>query len=175
MKGHNDELTRAVRGQASRFYDIKPVPAPRQSERDKWKPSKAVLEYRAFRDAVGWRKVELPEDFFHVVFLIECPRSWSQYKKTKMIGHPHKSGDQPDGSFVKECKPDADNLAKALIDAVFRNVDDSHVWNYTTTKLWAGASGIVISETWIPFWELPVDLSALVDGTLHTVDFAPDV
>ena len=152
-----------MRGQASRFYDIEPVPAPRQSPRDKWKPSKAVLRYRAFRDEVAWMKLKLPEDFFHVVFLIETPRSWSRTKRLEHIGLPHLP------------TPDADNLAKALIDAVYRNRNDSVVWNYATTKLWAGCSGIVISDTWIPFWELPVDLAALVRGTLHTVDSDPDV
>ena len=158
-----DEIARIVSGQTSRSYDIAPTPAPRQSPRDKWKPSKAVQVYRAFRDEVAWNKVELPADFFHVIFLIDCPRSWSRKKRLEHCGHPHLG------------TPDADNLAKALIDAVYRNQNDSIVWNYATTKLWAGTSGFVIADTWIPFWELPVDLPALVRGTLHSVESDPDV
>jgi Holliday junction resolvase RusA-like endonuclease len=158
-----DEIARAARGQASRFYDIEPTPYVRQTQADKWKKRPEVLRYRAFRDEVAWMKLELPEDFFHVVFLIETPRSWSAKKRLEHIGQPHL------------CKPDKDNLEKGLIDAVYRNRDDAHIWNGASTKIWAGLSGIVVSDTWIPFWELPVDLPALVRGTLHTVDSDPDV
>ena len=159
----NEEIARAVAGQASRFYDIAPTPKPRMTRRDKWKPSAAALRYFAFRDAVGWAKIELPADFFHVVFLIQVPPSWSQKKRTEHIGQPHTQ------------TPDADNLVKGLIDAVYRNADDAHVWNYATTKLWSGMSGIVIAETWFPFWELPVDLPTLVRGTFSTIESDPDV
>ena len=97
------------------------------------------------------------------MFLIQVPPSWGRKKRTEHIGQPHTQ------------KPDADNLAKALIDAVYRNEDDAHVWNYATTKLWSGMSGFVISETWFPFWELPVDLPTLVRGTFSTIDSDPDV
>ncbi len=157
------EVARIVNGDTSRFYDIAPTAKPRMTRRDKWAPSKAAKRYFAFRDAVAYAKLELPEDFFHVVFLIRAPLSWSNAKRQRHIGRPHL------------VKPDKDNLEKGLIDAVFRNRDDAHVWNCASTKLWSGHAGIVISDSWFPFWELPVNLVALVQGTLPTVDFDPRV
>lgn len=139
-------------------FDITPTPAPRQSPRDKWKPSKAVQIYRAFRDEVGLKIKELPQDFFHVVFLIQVPRSWSEKKKREHIGLPHLG------------VPDKDNLEKALIDAVYRNRDDSHVWNTASTKLWSAYPAIIIADDYLPFYELPVDLPALVRGSWEVHD-----
>lgn len=139
-------------------YHINPVPAPRQVMKDKWKPSPAVLRYRAFRDEVGLKIKELPEDFFHVVFLLPMPASWSNKKRLEMAGQPHRG------------TPDKDNLEKALIDAVYRGRDDSHVWNTASTKLWAGLGAIVIAEDYLPFFELPVDLAELVRGSWDVYD-----
>lgn len=132
------------------FYDIAPVPAPRQVRKDTWKPSKAVQNYRAFRDLVGWRQVYLPRPFFHVVFLFATPRSWTKRKTQERIGQLH------------EQTPDTDNLVKALVDGVYRNADDAHVANYAATKLWAGMSGILISPTYLGLTQFPVDLENLV-------------
>lgn len=140
------------------FFDIPPTPAPRQSARDKWKPSKPVLRYRAFRDEVAFKVKELPEDFFHIVFLIAVPASWSEKKKREHIGQPHRQ------------KPDKDNLEKAFIDAIYRHSDDAHVWNTASTKLWAGMPGIVIADDYLPFYELPVDLAELVRGSWEVHD-----
>lgn len=139
-------------------FDITPVPAPRQTKRDKWNPSKAVQIYRAFRDEVGLRIRELPEDFFHVVFVLPVPRSWSEAKKARMIGQPHQG------------TPDKDNLEKALIDAVYRGRDDAHVWNTASTKLWGGVGAIIIADDYLPFMELPVDLAELVRGSWEVYD-----
>ncbi len=142
---------------------VTPRPAPRQSQRDKWKPSKAVLEYRAFRDEIGYKLKELPADFFHAVFLLPMPRSWSEKKKSENAGWPHLP------------KPDKDNLEKGLIDAVYRNRDDSHVWNTASTKLWAYHGAILISTDFIPIFELPVDLAELVRGSWAVYDRDPVV
>jgi Holliday junction resolvase RusA-like endonuclease len=141
-----------------RVFDIPPTPAPRQSRRDAWAPSKAVLRYRAFRDEVALKIKELPEDFFHVVFLIPVPASWSQKKKLEHIGTPHTG------------KPDKDNLEKALVDAVYRNRDDGHVWNTASTKLWSGYPAIIIADDYLPFYEIPVDLGELVRGSWDVYD-----
>ncbi len=145
------------------LLDVEPTPAPRQSQRDKWKPSKAVVEYRAFRDEIGYKLKELPTDFFHVVFLISMPRSWSDRKKSETVGWPHLP------------KPDKDNLEKALIDAVYRNRDDSHIWNTASTKLWAYHGAILIADDYLPFLELPVDLAELVRGSWAVYDRMPVV
>ncbi len=140
------------------FYDITPVPAPRQTKRDKWKPSPAVLRYRAFRDEVGLKIKELPMDFFHVVFLLEIPRSFSEARRMKMIGRPHQQ------------TPDKDNLEKALIDAVYRSANDAFVWNTASTKLWSSRPGIIIADDYLPFYEIPVDVAELVRGSWEVHD-----
>ena len=33
-------------------------------------------------------------------------------------------------------KPDADNMIKALMDALF--TDDAHIWDFRVTKVWGG-------------------------------------
>lgn len=144
-------------------FDIEPTAAPRQSRRDKWKPSAAVLKYRAFRDEVGLRIPELPADFFHVIFLLPMPRSWSDRRKADFAGWPHKG------------TPDKDNLEKGLIDAVYRNRDDAHVWNTASTKLWAYQGAIVIADDFLPVYELPVDLAELVRGSWAVYDRTPVV
>jgi len=142
---------------------VTPRAAPRQSRRDKWKPSKAVQLYRAFRDEIGYKIDELPADFFHVVFLLPMPESWSEKKKRETAGWPHQG------------KPDKDNLEKALVDAVYRDRDDSHVWNTAATKLWAYQGAILISSDFIPIFELPVDLAELVRGSWAVYDRTPVV
>ena len=144
-------------------FAIPPTAAPRQSRRDRWAPSKAVLEYRAFRDEVALKIKELPDDFFHAVFLIEMPKSWPERKKKQMSGEPHTT------------TPDKDNLEKALIDAVYRGRSDAHVWNTASTKLWAYHGAILIADDYLPFFELPVDLAELVRGSWAVYDRMPVV
>ncbi len=146
-----------------RVLDITPRAAPRQSRRDKWAPSKAVRIYRAFRDEVGYKIKELPEDFFHVVFLLPMPASWSEKRKSETAGWPHHG------------TPDKDNLEKALLDAVYRGSSDAHVWNTASTKLWAYHGAILIADDYIPFFELPVDLAELVRGSWEVYDRTPVV
>ncbi len=116
-----------------------------------------MKRYRAFRDHVALERVQLPADFFHVIFLIECPRSWSQKKRQEHVGQPHLQ------------TPDGDNLVKALIDAVYRGLDDAHVWNYAVTKLWSGMPGIIVADAYSPFYERPVDLPTLIRNTIESV------
>ena len=138
--------------------DVVPTPAPRQSKRDKFKPSKAVLNYRAFRDQVAYQIQELPEDFFHIVFLIPVWPSWSKTKQREHVGHPHLA------------KPDKDNLEKSLVDAVYRDRSDSHVWNSCSTKLWSYYGAILILDDYFEILELPVDIGALVRGSWEVYD-----
>ena len=140
-----------------RIFDIAPTPAPRQNKRDTFKPSPSVLRYRAFRDEVALKiKVPPPLEFYHVVFLLAMPASWSHLKKRQHVGKPHL------------VKPDKDNLEKALIDALYRNADDAHVWNSASTKLWAYDGTIVISDQLIqinPFGVLgPTFLSVYIEA-----------
>lgn len=114
-------------------YPIVPVPAPRQVRKDKFNPSDAVLRYRAFKDEVRIRHVPLPSDFYHVVFVLPMPASWSAKRIYKMAGTAHR------------CVPDRDNLEKALLDAVFPDCD-GHCWNGWTSKIWGFSGSIIIHD-----------------------------
>lgn len=139
-------------------FDINPVAYVRQTQSDRWKKRPSVLRYRAFRDEVAHKIKELPMDFFHVVFILPVPASWSQKRKLATIGRPHLG------------RPDKDNLEKGLIDAVYRFGDDGHVWNTASTKLWGGTGAIIIADDYLPFLEIPVDLAELVRGSWEVYD-----
>lgn len=122
----------------ARWYTVAPVPAPRQTRRDAYDPSDAVLRYRAFRDEIALRHVELPLPYAHVVFFVPMPSSWSKRKRRELALTPH--------TF----KPDVDNLLKALVDAVYRDRDDGCVHDVRATKRWGpltGDGGILVSSS----------------------------
>ena len=106
-----------------KLYPVVPVPKPRMTQRDKWQKRPAVMRYRAFCDDLRARKCTFPESGSHVIFHMPMPKSWSKKKRAEMLGQPHQQ------------KPDVDNLAKAILDAVLK--DDSGVWDMRTTKRWS--------------------------------------
>lgn len=110
-------------------YPVTPVSAPRQVHRDLYNPSNHVKRYRAYRDELQLRRAFVPNNYHHLIFVLEMPRSWSAKKRAELEGQPHQS------------KPDRDNLEKAYLDAVLG--EDSHVWDGRTTKLW-GQRGLVL-------------------------------
>lgn len=119
-----------------RVYHVRAVPAPRQSGRDAYDPRPGVQRYHAFRDEVRLRRVQLPPFGYHVVFVMEMPKSWPKARRAAFEGKPHQQ------------TPDKDNLEKALLDGVFNQADcsgDSHVWDGRVTKLWGKKPMIVIS------------------------------
>lgn len=113
-----------------RKYDVTPVPKPRMTKRDRWAKRPAVVRYWAFCDAIRSAGCTLPEAGAHVVFHLPMPKSWSKKKKLAMLGQPHQQ------------RPDWDNLAKALQDAVLK--EDSAVWNMQVTKRWAERGSIEV-------------------------------
>lgn len=115
-----------------RIYDITPLGKPRMTRKDRWAKREPVIRYRAFCDECRLRGVQLPEAGAHVTFVLPMPPSWSQKKRAAMNGQPHQQ------------KPDSDNLAKSLLDALFG--DDAHVWDLRVTKRW-GEHGQIIIET----------------------------
>jgi Holliday junction resolvase RusA-like endonuclease len=112
------------------YYPITPVGKPRQT-RFTDRKNRALVKYRAFRDQVRLRGVQIPDSAL-VVFLMPMPASWSQTKKLGTLYTPHRS------------KPDVDNMLKALMDSVLK--DDRHIWDIHPVKIWAAAGGIVVSE-----------------------------
>lgn len=113
------------------MYPIEPLPKPRMTRADKWKQRACVMRYRAFKDECRAHGVEI-YPAMDVVFRIPMPDSWSAKKRSTMAGQPHQQ------------KPDIDNLAKALLDAVCD--DDSHVWHVNAKKIWAEIGAIEIEE-----------------------------
>ena len=116
-----------------KVYSIKPVPAPRQVRKDKFNPSVSVLRYRAFRDEVRSRKIEIPIPFYHIIFILPMPKSWNKSKKETVLYQPHTQ------------TPDKDNLEKALLDSVFQ--EDKHIHDGRVTKRWGKEGAIIISNT----------------------------
>ena len=113
-------------------YDIVPVPKPRQTRSDKWKKRPVVLRYRAFADECRAKGVNLKESGQHITFGIPMAESWSKKKKADHLGMPHQQ------------RPDVDNLAKALMDAVLK--EDCAVWEIKITKVWASTGYIMIRD-----------------------------
>lgn len=113
------------------IYMIEPVPKPRMTRRDVWKARPCVLRYRAFADLV--RLHILPaqvEGHEKIIFWLPMPKSWPAHKKESMAGEPHRQ------------TPDVDNVAKALLDALFD--DDRGMWRLNTEKRWAYDGAIEI-------------------------------
>ena len=113
------------------IYSIDPVGKPRQTRRDKWAKRPAVMRYRAFCDAVRAAGVTLP-DSPHVTFVLPMPTSWSRKKRAEHDDRPHRQ------------RPDADNLLKALLDALYD--EDAHVWDIRVSKRWGETGQIIIKE-----------------------------
>ncbi|WP_432514745.1 RusA family crossover junction endodeoxyribonuclease, partial [Klebsiella pneumoniae] len=105
-----------------KIYDITPIGKPRMTRADKWKQRPAVMRYRAFCDEVRLKNVAMPDQGGHITFVVPMPKSWSQKKRVTMNGQAHQQ------------KPDADNMIKALMDALF--TDDAHIWDFRVTKVW---------------------------------------
>lgn len=115
-----------------KVYDITPTTKPRMTQRDRWKKRECVVRYHAFKDRVRFAKLVLPEQGYHVVFVIPMPKSWSKSKRQAMCGQPHQQ------------KPDKDNLEKALLDALYQ--DDCHVWDGRVSKVWGNTGRIIVLE-----------------------------
>jgi Holliday junction resolvase RusA-like endonuclease len=120
-------------------FPITPMGKPRMTRRDKWKsPARpAVARYRAFKDMVRVYGVTLDMNlFYHVVFALPVPSSWSKKRKRELMYGPH------------QAKPDKDNLEKALLDALF--AEDAAAWDGRCSKIWSPGGGILISQDNIP-------------------------
>ena len=112
-------------------FNIRPVPKPRQSIRDKWSPSKSTLRYRLFADELRYQAMDMKfvlPDSFAVEFIIPMPKSWSIRQKSLMNGKPHKQ------------TPDLSNLLKSLEDALRK--EDKEIWDVHASKRW-GETGLI--------------------------------
>lgn len=113
-------------------YDVIPVSKPRMTQRDRWAKRPAVLRYFDYCDQVRELGIELPNDGYHVIFLIPMAKSWSKKKRAEMNGTPH------------TLRPDKDNLEKALMDAVLS--EDCAIWDGRVTKLWFETGHVIVKH-----------------------------
>lgn len=113
---------------------ITPMGAVRQNRSDRWRERPAVLRYRSYKDALRlhWGSQELPERLI-LVFTLPMPKSWSKKRKTAMLGQPHQQ------------RPDIDNLAKGVMDALAS--EDSYIYELHATKVWGEEGKIEIWNT----------------------------
>lgn len=113
-------------------YNINPVPKPRQTRRSKWKKTLSDERYYRFKDETKLLRVSVPENGYHVLFVLKMPKSWSKKKRDKMRHTPHQQ------------TPDKDNLEKALLDALYKQ--DSHIWDGRCSKIWGDEGKLIIIE-----------------------------
>lgn len=126
-------LRTPARGDRASTHIINPMGAPRMTQRDRWKKRPVVLKYFAFRDECKLQNVRIAKQGSSVIFVLPMPSSWSQKKRTAMMGQPHQQ------------KPDLDNLVKALLDAVYRDGGcDGEVSSYSASKIWGDIGQIII-------------------------------
>lgn len=86
----------------------------------------------AYCDEVKYMRVRLDLDrFYHVIFVIPMPSSWSAKKRGEMCMRKHQK------------KPDKDNLEKALLDAMYS--EDMAAWDGRVTKVWGTEGAIIYS------------------------------
>lgn len=109
---------------------ITPVGKPRQTQSDRWRQRPPVMRYRAFADELRLKYSEDLPDSIILRFYIAMPQSWSKKKKVEMLGKPHQQ------------KPDFDNLAKSVCDALKK--EDSVIWRCLVEKYWAAEGAIEI-------------------------------
>lgn len=108
-----------------------PCAKPRMTRRDKWKRRTCVMAYRSWADNARFAygilnntKVTLHRPtFLYVTAYFEIPKS--RHKITASDDHT--------------VKPDADNILKAVCDALFEN--DQFVISAHVMKQWAGLEG----------------------------------
>ena len=115
--------------------NINPVSAPRQNRSDRWRKRPIVLRYRAYSDAL--RQACLKEKFvlgeaIYMEFHFPMAKSWSQKKRDKMLGTPHRQ------------RPDTDNVVKGIQDSLLP--EDCKVWHIEAKKFWSEEGRIVLKN-----------------------------
>ena len=125
------------------IFNVTPNTAPRQTRKDTWNPRPCVLKYRAFKDALRAEvaKTDFKPDvdlleYFHVVFVIPFPKSYSKKKRLNLLGRAHRQ------------TPDKDNLEKGFLDALLKQ--DCAVYDGRVTKVWGEKGAIQVSVDFPP-------------------------
>jgi Holliday junction resolvase RusA-like endonuclease len=107
-----------------------PVGKPRQTQRDKWMKRDCVVRYRAWADAA---RLAAPKDlpaepiWVTVWAWLPIPKSLTKTRQRGLKGQNHRQ------------KPDADNILKAVCDALF--VKDEVIACKHIEKFWDDGYG----------------------------------
>lgn len=113
-----------------------PIPAPRQTARDRWGSNKrpAVQRYHDWRDAARTFIPHPPAakdiDMLAIVCAWQPPSSWSQRKRGRSLGER------------KRTKPDWDNVAKTVCDALWPQ--DSPLGDALVLRRFAEQASVVL-------------------------------
>ncbi len=107
-----------------------PVPKPRQTQRDKFKPSEAVQRYRAWADQLKWSVAGVCKQplmggiQLAAVFYLPIPKSYPKDWQRAAAA----------GEWLHVTKPDLKNLIASLEDALngIAWADDSQICQYGT-------------------------------------------
>lgn len=101
-----------------------PMGKPRMTQRDVWQKRPVVLRYRAYCDCIRFHAKQIPKRpvSLQIRAYLPMPPSWSERKRQAFEGAVHRQ------------KPDYDNIAKAVGDALFQ--DDSLIVCGSCTKFW---------------------------------------
>lgn len=117
----------------TRTFDVTPMGKPRMTQRDKWKKRPVVMRYRDFCDELRLLMRDFPlPDAISLQFVMPMPKSWSKKKRAALNGKPHQQ------------RPDGDNLAKAVLDALY--AEDSTIHTLHITKTWGDKGSITITS-----------------------------
>ena len=120
-------------GSLYKYFHVegKPIGKPRQTQSDRWKKRPCVMRYRAWADGLR-AKAGKAGDPIRLDFaaFIPMPKSWAKKKKREMCGALHRQ------------KPDIDNIAKAISDALL--CEDKGIAMGKQIKYWCeqGEEGI---------------------------------
>lgn len=107
-----------------------PMGKPRQTRADVWKKRPCVMRYREWADSArAQAPANLPKSPWSVsiVAYLQIPPSWSNKRKGEMRGKFHQS------------KPDADNIIKSVLDALWEQ--DQSIAVCAITKFWEDGNG----------------------------------
>jgi|TARA_Y100000310_G_scaffold139258_2_gene138553 Holliday junction resolvase RusA-like endonuclease len=115
-----------------------PVAAPRQTRSDRWRQRPAVMRYRAWCERARIIAAKNPHYIqcqniapsakVRVHAFLAFPKSYSVRKRESLRGLPH------------VLKPDADNICKSILDALFKE-SDSAIHTIYIAKRWDDGDG----------------------------------
>jgi Holliday junction resolvase RusA-like endonuclease len=142
------DSSKYVLDKSRRFYafDVVPMGKPRMTQSDKWKTDpnhpdplkrkrEVVHRYHQLQNRVREQAEKMKfvlGKTFEAVFFVPLPNSWSDKKKSELVGMPC------------EEKPDIDNYTKFFLDTMAK--EDKSVWNIKAEKRWAYYGSIIIFQ-----------------------------